>query len=107
MGTDEQSKTEEGQSRLTVGLGVKHADNCRHWDDAEFCTCGAAEREIIERIKKCLVAWRCVSCGHELLGLPNNPSGKCPRCGVESVCHSIFSDDREGLIEILMNTPNV
>ena len=29
---------------IVPGLStLTHSDNCRYWDDSEFCTCGAAE----------------------------------------------------------------
>ncbi len=58
-------------------------------------------RAKLESAKKCLVAWRCWKCGHELLEVPEKPFGPCPACGMDGHGHHLFCDDREELIRIL------
>lgn len=59
-----------------------------------------AADDVAARLRNCLVCWRCVSCRHDLIEMPEDPFGACPECGLKSVMHQVFSIDMEGLIEI-------
>ena len=52
---------------------------------------------------KNLVVWRCSDrkCGFELYAVPTNWH-LCRRCGLDSPLHGIFSDDRDGLVKLLV-----
>lgn len=55
---------------------------------------------ISEEIRKCLVRWRCAACGHELIEMPEEPFGPCPKCGVSGV-HYGFHDNRPRLVRLV------
>lgn len=91
-------------SREVRGLGFRTAANMLT-AYADLLAAQPVADDMADRVRSCLVCWRCVSCRHELIEMPEDPFGACPACGVKSAMHHVFSIDTEGLAAIANSGP--